>query len=141
MRLTTDEVKDSLVDAIAQVILEGKRFVLLQGGTEVAAIIPIEEFERLESLLTKIKPSQFTPCEDEYYAGEGGIHCLDIDEFSEDFDDIIAAVVEDDELFGFLPPPTLGGQEFDIFMPEAILMSIDKFWVPEYLIAAAKNEI
>ena len=141
IRLTTEEVKDNLVDAIAQVICDRKRFVLLQAGSEVAAIVPIEEFERLEYLLEEIKPSQFTPCEEEYYENEGAIHCLNIEQFEADFDDIIADVAEYGEIYGFLPTPNLGGQEVDIFLPGAILMSIDKFWVPEYFIAAAKNEI
>ncbi|MCL1467551.1 type II toxin-antitoxin system Phd/YefM family antitoxin [Argonema galeatum] len=110
IRLTTEEVKDNLVDAIAQVMLERKPFVLLQAGSEVAAIVPIEEFERLEYLLAQIKPSQFTPCEEEYYENEGAIHCLNIDEFEANFDDIIADVVEYDQFFGFLPTPNLGGQ-------------------------------
>ena len=141
IRLTIEEVKDNLMDAIAQVMCDRKRFVLLQAGSEVAAIVPVEEFERLEYLLERIKPSQFTPCEEEYYENEGAIHCLNIDEFQADFDDIIADVAEYGEIYGFLPTPNLGGKKVDIFMPVAILMSNDKFWVPDYLIAAAKNEV
>ena len=141
IRLTTEEVKDKLMDAIAQVMCDRKRFVLLQAGKEVAAIVPVEEFMRMEYLLAQIKPSQFNPHEEENYENERGIHCLDIDEFQTDFDNIIADVVEDGELFGFLPPANLGGKEVDIFIPVAILMSIDKFWIPEYFITDAKNEI
>jgi len=139
--LTTDEIKDNLIDAIAQVMCDRKRFVLLQAGAEVAAIVPIEEFERLEYLLEKIKPSQFNHCEEEYYENEGAIHSLNIAEFQADFDDIIADVAEYGEIYSFLPTPNLSGKEVDIFMPVAVLMSIDKFWVPEYFLAAAKNEI
>lgn len=140
IRLTTEEVKDKLMDAIAQVMCDRKRFDLLQAGSEVAAIVPIEEFEQLEYLLERIKPSQFTPCEDEYYEKHGGIRCLRIDEFQDDFDDIVADVVEYGQLFGFLPPANLGGKEVDMFMPVAILMPSDNFWITEYFIAAAKNE-
>lgn len=118
-----------------------KRFVLLQAGKEVAAIVPINEFEKLEYLLDLIKPSQFTPCEEEYYENEGAIHCLNIYEFQFDYDDIITAVAEYGEIYGFLPNFNLGGQKIDIFMPGAILMSFDKFWMTEYFIADAKNEI
>ncbi|MFB2972113.1 type II toxin-antitoxin system Phd/YefM family antitoxin [Aerosakkonema sp. BLCC-F183] len=141
IRLTIEEVKDDLMDAIAQVMLNRSRIVLLQAGEEVAAIVPIDEFERLDYLLEWIKPSQFTPCEEEYYENEGGIRCLRIDEFQDDFYDIVADVLGYGQLFGFLPPANLGGKEFDIFIPMAILMPIDNFWIPEYFIAAAKNKV
>ncbi|HEY9847878.1 MAG TPA: hypothetical protein V6D28_00340 [Leptolyngbyaceae cyanobacterium] len=141
IRLTTEKVKDKLMDAIAQVMCDRNRFLLLQAGKEVAAIVPIEEFEQLEYLLERIKPSQFNLSEEENYENERGIHCLDIDEFKVDFDDIIAAVAEYGEIYGFLPTPNLGGKEVDIFMPVAILMPIHKFWVTEYFIVAANNEI
>jgi hypothetical protein len=33
-----------------------------------------------------------------------------------------------------LPIENLGGRKVDIFTPLAILMPIDKFWIPEYVI-------
>jgi len=47
IRLTTDEVRDKLIDTLASVMTEGKRIVLEHSGEEVAAIIPRREFERL----------------------------------------------------------------------------------------------
>jgi prevent-host-death family protein len=132
IRLTTDEVKDNLIDAIARVMLEGKRIVLQRSGEEVAAIIPIREFERLDELMERLQPSPYTPEEEEYY--EDGIHCVYPDEVQADFDDILEQVIFDGELFGLLPIENLGGKKVDIFAPVAILMPIDKFWLPEYVI-------
>lgn len=69
-----------------------------------------------------------------------GVHCIYLDEVQADFDDILEAVRLDGELFGLLPTPNLGGQEVDVFAPVAILMPIDKFWVPDYLIQEKQGE-
>jgi len=71
-RLTTDEVGDNLIDAIARVMLEGERIVLEQAGEEVAAIIPKREFERLDELMYQFKPSPYNPEEEDYY--DNAIH-------------------------------------------------------------------
>jgi hypothetical protein len=132
IRLRTDQVKDNLIDAIAQVMLEGKRIVLQQAREDVAAIIPIREFERLDELMERLQPSPYTPEEEEYY--QDGIHCVYPDEVQADFDDILEQVMLDGELFGLLPIENLGEKKVDIFTPGAILMPIDKFWLPEYVI-------
>jgi prevent-host-death family protein len=132
--LTTDEVKDNLIDVIARVMVEGKRIVLQRSGEEVAAIIPIREFERLDNLMYQMKPSPYSPEEEEYYEDERGIHCVYPDEVQVDFEDILEEVMFDEELFGLLPIENLGGKKVDIFAPVAILMPIDKFWIPEYVI-------
>ncbi|MEO6861020.1 MAG: type II toxin-antitoxin system Phd/YefM family antitoxin, partial [Microcoleus sp.] len=78
--------------------------------------------------------SQFFPDEEAYYEDDGAIHCIYPDELVEDIDNILADVKEFDELFGLLPTEEMG-ENIDIFISVAILMSIDRFWVPEYLIA------
>lgn len=135
IRLSTLEVRDNLLDILRRVLFAGERIVLLQAAQEVAAIVPIREFERLEYLKHQIVPSQYQPDEEEYYEDEGGIHCVYLDEVQADFDGILQEVIVNDELFGLLPPSNLSGQEFDIFAPVAILMNINKFWVSEYLIS------
>lgn len=140
IRLTVDEVRDNLIETIRRVMVEGERIVLQQDGSDVAAIIPIREFDRLEYLKHELKPSQYEPYEEEYYEDERGIHCTYPDEVEAEFADILEAVMVDGELFGLLPTPNLGGKEVDIFVPVAILMSIENFWVPEYLIAAKQGE-
>ncbi|GET38157.1 type II toxin-antitoxin system prevent-host-death family antitoxin [Microseira wollei] len=134
IRLSTDEVREKLEEAIARVVLDGDRIILHQAGEEVAALIPRREFEKLDYLLDQLIPSPFNPEEEEYYEDEGGIHCLDPDEVQEEFDLILEEVKEYGELFGLLPPAILRGQQMDIFIPEAILMPMDKFWIPEHLI-------
>ncbi|GAB4176590.1 MAG: hypothetical protein Fur006_07640 [Coleofasciculaceae cyanobacterium] len=119
-------------------MLEGERIVLERKGEDVAAIIPRREFERLDELMERLKPSPFTPEEEEYYGD--GIHCVYPDEVQADFDDILEQVMLDGELFGLLPIENLGGKKVDIFAPVAILMSIDKFWIPEYVIREKQGE-
>jgi PHD/YefM family antitoxin component YafN of YafNO toxin-antitoxin module len=131
IRLTTDEVRDNLIDTLRRVLVEGERIVLQRAGEEVAAIIPIREFERLDDLMERLKPSLYTPEEEEYYGN--GIHCVYPDEVEAEFDDILEEVMLDGELFGLLQIENLGGKKIDIFAPVAILMPIDKFWIPEYL--------
>jgi prevent-host-death family protein len=138
IRLTTDEVRNNLIDAIARVMVEGERIVLQQSGEEVAAIIPIREFERLDNLMAQLKPSSYTPEEEDYY--ENGIHCVYPDEVQAEFDDILEQVMLDGELFGLLPIENLGGKKVDIFAPVAILMPIDNFWIPEYVIREKQGE-
>ena len=132
IRLTTHEVRDNLIDAIARVMLKGERIVLEQAGEEVAAIIPRREFERLDELMYQFKPSPYNPEEEDYY--DNAIHCVYPEEVQSEFDDILEQVMLDGELFGLLPIENLGGKKVDIFTPVAILMSIDKFWLPEYVI-------
>ncbi len=139
IRLTSDEVRDSLVDIMRRVLFEGERILLLEAGEEVAAIIPVKEFERLGYLMDWLKPSQYLPEEEAYYEDERGIHCLYAGEIQEYFADILEDVRSEGELFGLLPPANLGGREVDIFMPVAILMSAERFWVPEYIMAEKRD--
>lgn len=134
VRLSTQFVRSNLLDTLRRVVA-GERIVLLEANQEVAAIVPIGEFERLEYLKNQIQPSQYQPDEEEYYEDERGIHCVYLDDVQADFDRILQEVIVNDELFGLLPPSNLSGQEFDIFTPVAILMNINKFWVSEYLIS------
>ncbi|MFB2976800.1 type II toxin-antitoxin system Phd/YefM family antitoxin [Microseira sp. BLCC-F43] len=133
IRLSTEEVREKLEEAIARVVFDGSRIILHQAGEEVAALIPVWEFEKLNYLLEELIPSPFNPDEEEYYEDEGGIHCLPPDEVQAEFDLILEQVKEYGELFGLLPPEILRGQQMDIFIPEAILMPMDKFWLPEHL--------
>lgn len=41
IRLTTDEVRENLIDILRRVLVEQERIVLQRTGEEVAAIIPI----------------------------------------------------------------------------------------------------
>jgi prevent-host-death family protein len=134
IRWSTEEIRGNLLEALKIVVLAGKRIVLQQAGEEVAAIIPVKEFERLEYLEHELVPTIWEPYEEEYYEDDGGIHCILLDEMEAEFDEIITEVTVYNELFGLLPPQYLSGKEFDVFVPVAIVMNIDKFWVPEYLI-------
>ncbi|AFY54130.1 Phd_YefM [Rivularia sp. PCC 7116] len=135
VRSSIEEVRGNLLEALKTVVLAGKRIVLQQAGEEVAAIIPVKEFERLEYLEHELVPPIWEPYEEEYYEDEGGIHCVLVDEMEAEFDEIITEVTVYKELFGLLPPQHLSGKEFDTFAPVAIVMNIDKFWVSEYWIS------
>ncbi|MBO1351292.1 MAG: type II toxin-antitoxin system Phd/YefM family antitoxin [Hormoscilla sp. GUM202] len=132
-RITTAAVRSNLLEVTTEVMVQGTRFVLQEAGTDVGAIVPDREFEKLCNLMGKLKPSQYSPEEEAYYEDDIAIHCMYPDEIVAAFDDIIAAVRYENEVFGILPIENMGGQEVDIFMPEAIVMSCDRFWVPEYL--------
>ena len=134
IRSSTEEVRGNLLEALKTVALAGKRIVLQQAGEEIAAIIPIQEFHRLESFEHELVPPIWEPHEEEYYEHDGGIHCIFIDEMEAEFEEIITEVTVYNELFGLLPPQHLSGQEFDVFAPVAIVMNIKKFWVSEYLV-------
>ena len=135
IRSSIEEVRGNLLEALKTVVLAGKRIVLQQAGEEVAAIIPVKEFHRLEYLEHELVPPIWEPYEEEYYDDDGGIHCVLVDEMEAEFDEIITEVTVYNELFGLLPPQHLSGKEFDTFVPVAILMNIDKFWVSEYWIS------
>ncbi len=139
IRLTSDEVRENLVDIMRRVMVEGERILLQEAGEEFAAIIPVGEFERLDDIMVELKPSQYLPEEEEYYEDEMVIHCVDADEVQEYFAEILEEVRIEGELFGLLPPENLGGREVDIFVPVALLMSPDRFWVPEYIIAEKRD--
>ncbi len=134
VRSSIEEVRGNLLEALKTVVLAGKRIVLQQAGEDVAAIIPVKEFHRLENLQHELVPPIWEPYEEEYYDDDGGIHCVLVDEMEAEFDDIITEVTVYNELFGLLPPQRLSGKGFDVFIPVAIVMNIEKFWVPEYWI-------
>ena len=136
-RLTVGDFLESAIEIIQRVMFKGDRILLQQAGEDVAAIVLESEFHKFDDLMFQIKPSQFFPDEEEYYADERGIHCIYPDEVVEDIDNILADVKEFDELFGLLPTAEMG-EDVDIFMSVAILMSMDRFWVPEYVIAEKK---
>lgn len=131
-RLTVEEFCQNAIATIKRVMFKGDRILLQQAGEDIAAIIVQTEFHKLDYLITELKPSQLLPDEEEYYQYEGGIHCIYPDELWDDFDNILADVTEFNELFGLLPTEEMG-EDVDIFMPVAILMSVDRFWVSEYL--------
>lgn len=135
IRSSLEEVRGNLLEALKTVVLAGKRIVLQQDGEDVAAIIPVKEFERLEYLEHELVPPIWEPYEEEFYDSEGGIHCVLVDEMEAEFDEIITEVTVYKELFALLPPHHLSGKEFDVFAPVAIVMNIDKFWVSEYWIS------
>ncbi|MEG3966141.1 type II toxin-antitoxin system Phd/YefM family antitoxin [Microcoleus sp. T2B6] len=136
-RLNVEDLRENAIAIIKRVMFKGDRILLQEAGEDVGAIVPEAEFHKLGYLIAELKPSQFLPHEEEYYEDEGGIHCIYPDELLEDFDNILAYVNQDDELFGLLPTEEMG-DDVDIFMPVAILMSVDRFWVPDYVIAERK---
>ncbi|PSB38447.1 hypothetical protein C7B69_02970 [filamentous cyanobacterium Phorm 46] len=133
-RLTVEDFCKNAIEIIKRVMQKGDRIILQQAGEDIAAIVLEEEFHKLDYLMQELKPSQFFPDEEAYYEDDGAIHCIYPDELLEDFDNILADVKEFDELFGLLPTEEMG-ENIDIFISVAILMSVDRFWVPEYLIA------
>ncbi len=133
-RLTVEEFCQNAIATIKRVMFKGSRILLQQAGEDIAAIIVETEFHKLDYLIAELKPSQFLPDEEEYYEDDGGIHCIYPDELLDDFGNILADVTEFNELFGLLPTEEMG-EEVDIFMPVAILMSVDRFWISEYLMA------
>ncbi|HBB35942.1 MAG TPA: hypothetical protein DDZ80_05055 [Cyanobacteria bacterium UBA8803] len=139
IRLSTDDAINNLAHLLRRVMFAGERIVLQQAEEEVAALIPIAEFERLDAVMYELKPSLYSCDYNDYYEDERGIHCIDPDEFKNNFDDILADVRLEGEIFGLLPTPSIGGKDVDIFMPVAVLMPIANFWVPDYLIAAYKK--
>ncbi|NES82198.1 MAG: type II toxin-antitoxin system Phd/YefM family antitoxin [Moorea sp. SIO2B7] len=139
IRLSTDEVKNNLVDILRRVIFENERIIVQQGQEDIAAIIPVSEFEKLSELWDEIASSQFSPEEEEYYQYERGIHCLYLDDIEANFHDILEEVKFDGELFALLPPENLGGKKMDSCEPGAILINLGQFWIPESMIVE-KNE-
>lgn len=137
LRLTTEEFCRNPIEIIKRVMLRGDRILLQQAGEDVGAIVLDSEFHKLDDLMFQIKPSQFGPEEEEYYEDETAIHCIYPEELVGDIDNILADVKEFDELFGVLPTRDMG-EDVDIFMPGVILMSADRFWVPDYLIAEGR---
>jgi hypothetical protein len=133
-RLTVEDFCENAIEIIKQVMQKGDRIILQQAGKDLGAIVPEAEFHKLNYLMKRLKPSQFFPDEEAYYQAERAIYCIYPDELGEDLDNILADVKEFDELFGLLPTEEMG-ENIDIFMPVAILISIDRFWMPEYLIA------
>ena len=133
-RLTVEEFCESAIEIIKRVMFKGDRILLQQAVEDIAAIIFEAEFNKLDYLMAELKPSQFLPDEEAYYEDDGAIHCIYPDELLEDIDNILADVKEFDELFGLLPTAEMG-EDVDIFMSVAILMSVERFWVPEYVIA------
>nr|WP_228049831.1 type II toxin-antitoxin system Phd/YefM family antitoxin [Tychonema sp. LEGE 06208] len=133
-RLTVEDFCKNAIEIIKRVMQKGDRIILQQAGEDIATIVLEEEFQKLDYLLEELKPSQFFPDEEAYYEDNGAIHGIYPDELVKDFDKILADVKEFDELFGLLPTEEMG-ENIDIFISVAILMSVDRFWVPEYLIA------
>ena len=133
-RLTVEEFCENAIDIIKRVMQKGDRIILQQAEEDIAAIILEAEFHKLDYLMEDLKPSQFFPDEEAYYEDDEAIHCIYPDELVEDIDNILADVNEFDELFGLLPTEEMG-ENIDIFMSVAILMSLDRFWVPDYLMA------
>lgn len=133
-RLNVEDFRENAIDIIKRVMFKGDRILLQEAGKDVGAIVPEAEFHKLDYLMAELKPSQFMPEEEEYYEDDGAIHCIYPDELVEDIDNILADVNEFDELFGLLPTAEMG-QNVDIFISVAILMSVDRFWVPDYVMA------
>lgn len=136
-RLTVEDFRENAIEIIKRVMFQGDRILLQEAGEDVGAIVPEEEFHKLDYLMAEIKPSQFMPEEEAYYEDEGPIHCIYPDEFLENLENILADVNEFDELFGLLPTKEMG-KDVDIYISAAIVMSVERFWVPDYVIAEQK---
>lgn len=133
-RLTVEDFRENAIEIMKRVMFQGDRILLQEAGEDVGAIVPEAEFHKLDYLMAEIKPSQFMPDEEAYYEDEGAIHCIYPDEFLDDLENILADVNEFDELFGLLPTKEMG-EDVDIFISAAIVMSVDRFWVPDYVMA------
>jgi hypothetical protein len=140
IRLATEELCRNPIEIIKRVMLQGTRFVLQQAGEDVAAIITEAEFYRLYCAISNIKGVQFLPDEEllldeeEIYEYESGISCINLEDFLENFDNVLDRILEDGEVFGLLATEDMG-DDVDLFMPVAIVMSVNRFWVPDYVIA------
>lgn len=136
IRITKDEFKNKITSIMMLVSMEKLRYLLHKDGRDIAALIPLEEFEKLNNLLSYIKPSQYLPEDEEFYEDDIAIHGIYCDEFLEDFEEIIEAAFYE-ECFGLLPSQDMEkiDKNIDIFMPIAILISAHWFWIPEYYIA------
>jgi len=133
-RLSLEAFREKAIEIMKRVMFQGDRILLQEAGEDVGAIVPEAEFHKLDYLMAEIKPSQFMPEEEAYYEDEGAIHCLYLDEFLEDLENVLADVNEFDELFGLIPTKEMG-EDIDIFMSAAIVMSVDRFWVADYVLA------
>ncbi|WP_377474139.1 MAG: type II toxin-antitoxin system Phd/YefM family antitoxin [Microcoleus anatoxicus] len=133
-RLSVEHFRQNAMEIMKRVMFQGDRILLQEAGEDVGAIVPEAEFHKLDYLMAEIKPSQFMPEEEAYYEDEGAIHCIYPDEFLDDLENILADVNEFDELFGLIPTKEMG-EDVDIFMSAAIVMSVDRFWVPDYVMA------
>jgi prevent-host-death family protein len=56
--MTTSELKKELGDAINRVVYRGERIELQRRGKNVAAIIPIEEYQLLERLIEMLEEKE-----------------------------------------------------------------------------------
>ncbi|MEZ2229312.1 type II toxin-antitoxin system Phd/YefM family antitoxin [Microcoleus sp.] len=133
-RLSVEDFRENAMEIMKRVMFQGDRILLQEAGEDVGAIVPEAEFHKLDYLMAEIKPSQFMPEEEAYYEDEGAIHCIYPDEFLDDLENILADVNEFDELFGLIPTKEMG-EDVDIFMSAAIVMSVDRFWVADYVMA------
>ncbi|MBD2294798.1 type II toxin-antitoxin system Phd/YefM family antitoxin [Anabaena sphaerica FACHB-251] len=132
IRIQTEVVKSKLLLIISDVLLEKQRIVLEKGEQEVAAIIPADEFERLEWLRYDIKYGQFQLDEEYDDENECGIPCINIQELEWNFEQILAQVMCSDEIFGLTFPTASFEDDNENFIPGAILMNINNFWIPDY---------
>lgn len=136
IRITTEELKNNITGIMMLVSMEKLRYLVQEDGKYIAALIPCDEFEKLNNILHDIKPSQYLPEDEEYYEDDIAIHGIYCEEFLENFE----AIIEDafyEECFGLIPSKDMEeiDKNLDIFMPIAILISADWFWIPEYYIA------
>ncbi|MTJ07743.1 MULTISPECIES: type II toxin-antitoxin system Phd/YefM family antitoxin [unclassified Anabaena] len=131
IRLQIDVIQSKISLIISEVILEKQRLVLAKWGKDVAAIIPDDEFERLEWLRYDIQYGQFQ-LDEEYDDDESGIPCISINELEFNFDCILAQVMDNDEIFGLTFPTASFEDNNENFISGAILMNINNFWIPDY---------
>lgn len=132
IRLQTDVFRVKLLASINDVILEKQRILLVKGEEDVAAIIPVNEFERLEWITYDIKYGQFMIDEEYNYEDECGIPCINIKELEWNFEEILERVICNNETFGLTFPTAAFEDDLENFLPGAILMNIHKFWIPDY---------
>ncbi|HEY9808634.1 MAG TPA: hypothetical protein V6D13_04780 [Halomicronema sp.] len=137
IRITTEEFKNNLTGIMMLVSLEKMRFLVQKDEKDIAAVISCGEFEKFQDIIDDIKPSQYLPYEEDCHDDDICIHGVYWDDFLESFETILKDVFYEEQCFGLMASKDMDNfdKSLDIFMPTAIVMSANWFWVSEYYIA------
>ncbi|MDP5016393.1 type II toxin-antitoxin system Phd/YefM family antitoxin [Anabaena sp. UHCC 0187] len=134
VRLQIELIQPQFLSILSDVISKKQRLVLAKGEKDLAAIIPSDEFERLEWLRYDIKYGQFQLDAEYDEDDESGISCISINELEFNFEQIISQVMGNDAIFGLTSPTASFEDNNEFFTPVVILMNINNFWIPDYWI-------
>ncbi len=134
VRLQIELIQPQFLSILSDVIVKKQRLVLAKGEKDLAAIIPSDEFERLQWLRYDIKYGQFQLDEEYDDEDESGISCISINELEFNFEQIISQVMGNDAIFGLTSPTVSFEDNNEFFLPVVILMNINNVWIPDYWI-------